>query len=109
MYNKDPMMTSSFVGTHKFLSPEVLTGDTQYRGEPVDVWACGVTLYNMITGKFPFEGKVIDGEDTLPSLYACISNEDFAPAPQIEGDCEKLLRGKSYTCICYIRYVHEGS
>lgn len=44
IYTNEPMLTSSFVGTHKFLSPEVIRGEGKYHGEKVDIWACGVTL-----------------------------------------------------------------
>lgn len=25
----------------------------------MDIWACGVTLYNIVSGEYPFEGEVI--------------------------------------------------
>lgn len=30
-----------------------------YSGSKVDIWASGVTLYNMVSNEYPFEGDVI--------------------------------------------------
>lgn len=45
----------SHVGTSFYLAPEVV-GKAGY-GPGVDVWACGVVLYIMLCGRFPFWGK----------------------------------------------------
>ena len=41
-------------GTAYYLAPEVI--DREKYGKPVDLWACGVVLYVMLAGKFPFYG-----------------------------------------------------
>ncbi|MCP9264622.1 hypothetical protein DINM_022740 [Dirofilaria immitis] len=47
-------------GTPKFQPPEIVSGTSEnYRGRKVDIWACGITLYNMVSGEYPFEGDVI--------------------------------------------------
>lgn len=43
-------------GSPCFASPELISGNP-YEGEPLDVWSCGVTLYNMIYGKLPFDDR----------------------------------------------------
>lgn len=45
----------SHVGTSYYLAPEVI-GRKGY-GPGVDVWACGIVLYVMLSGRFPFWGK----------------------------------------------------
>ena len=45
-------------GTLRYLSPEVLEG--RPAGEADDVWALCVVLYEMASGRYPFEGTGID-------------------------------------------------
>jgi calcium-dependent protein kinase len=40
-----------YVGTLTYLAPEVFTGDYD---EKVDIWACGIVLYVLITGHSPY-------------------------------------------------------
>ncbi|KAH9599746.1 Protein kinase domain [Trypanosoma melophagium] len=40
-------------GTMLFIAPELWRGDRSY-AKPVDMWALGVTLYILLTGKLPF-------------------------------------------------------
>lgn len=47
-------------GTPKFQPPEVVSGTNErFRGFPMDIWAAGVTLYNFVSGSYPFDGEVI--------------------------------------------------
>ena len=64
----------STFGTAKYMSPE------QYKGEKVDhltdIWSLGVLLYEMLTGKIPFEG---DFEAAV--MYSVLND---TPDPLIE-------------------------
>ena len=44
-------------GTPSYMAPE-LVAKKDYLGQPVDVWALGVLLYKMLTGYYPFNGKL---------------------------------------------------
>jgi len=45
---------SRVLGTVAYMSPEQLSGIADYRS---DIWSLGVMLYQMITGRFCFEGR----------------------------------------------------
>lgn len=50
------------IGTVDYLSPEVCQGDPP--NELSDIWAFGVLLFEMLSGKLPFEGKNLTAKIT---------------------------------------------
>jgi len=54
--------TGVLVGTVDYLSPEVCQGEPP--DERSDIWAFGVMLFEMLTGRLPFEGKSLTAKIT---------------------------------------------
>ena len=51
----DDSRTNSLVGTMHYMAPEIITGKGHSR--PADWWSVGILVYEMLTGKPPFDAK----------------------------------------------------
>ncbi|CAK7325296.1 unnamed protein product [Dovyalis caffra] len=56
----------SFVGTHEYLAPEIVSGEGH--GSAVDWWTLGIFIFEMFYGVTPFKG--MDHELTLANVVA---------------------------------------
>ncbi|HMO35075.1 MAG TPA: serine/threonine-protein kinase, partial [Gemmatales bacterium] len=70
---KSPQTQS--IGTVHYMAPEISTGNY---GKQVDIYAAGVMLYEMLTGKLPFDGETV-GEILMKHLT---SQPDLSPLPK---------------------------
>ncbi len=48
--------TGVLLGTLEYLAPEAALGQARQPDRRLDVWGLGVTLYELLTGRLPFEG-----------------------------------------------------
>lgn len=86
--NDDICHTSQ--GSPAFQPPEIASGCDSFHGFKVDVWSSGVTLYNITTGKYPFEG------DTIFKLFENISRGEFNIPLDVDDLLQELLEGENY-------------
>lgn len=94
----DPTRTRSLSGTPAYIAPEQLSLPEGVRDPRVDVYALGVTMYEALSGKRPFEGptrdrlfraileeepvRLIDREPTLPRELCTVVETAMARRPE---------------------------
>ncbi|KAE8690623.1 Serine/threonine-protein kinase SAPK6 [Hibiscus syriacus] len=92
-YSKSSLLHSrpkSTVGTPAYIAPEVLSR-REYDGKMADVWSCGVTLYVMLVGAYPFEDQE-DPKNFRKTISRIMSVQYKIPDyVHISQDCKYLL------------------
>ncbi|XP_009620689.1 serine/threonine-protein kinase SAPK1-like isoform X2 [Nicotiana tomentosiformis] len=80
----------STVGTPAYIAPEVLSRK-EYDGKTADVWSCGVTLYVMLVGAYPFEDPD-DPRNFRKTLTRILSVQYSIPYyVRVSKECKHLL------------------
>ena len=117
MFAKDDTITTS-QGTPAFQPPEVANGREQFSGFKIDVWSrfkslitgsddgvfffSGVTLYNFITGEYPFEG------DTIFKLFENIGKGEFTVPQAVSSKLSTRTMLMQYASIkSEMRFLHR--
>ncbi|XP_023761348.2 serine/threonine-protein kinase SRK2G [Lactuca sativa] len=92
-YSKSSLLHSrpkSTVGTPAYIAPEVLSR-REYDGKLADVWSCGVTLYVMLVGGYPFEDPA-DPKNFRKTISRIMSIQYKIPDyVHISQECKQLL------------------
>ncbi|CAH9128201.1 unnamed protein product [Cuscuta epithymum] len=92
-YSKSEVFHSqpkSTVGTPAYVSPEVLTRK-EYDGKLADIWSCGVTLYVMLIGAYPFEDPS-DPKNFRKTIARILGTQYSIPNNiHISVECQHLL------------------
>lgn len=87
VYHSQPKST---VGTPAYIAPEVLLRK-EYDGKIADVWSCGVTLYVMLVGAYPFEDPD-EPKDFRKMIQRILSVQYVIPENiNISPECRELI------------------
>nr|WJQ78207.1 serine/threonine-protein kinase [Macrobrachium nipponense] len=74
-------------GSPLFQPPEVAGGARIFPGFKVDVWSAGCTLFNLTSGKYPFEGE------NMYRLFENICEKPLVVPPELDPVLSSLLEG----------------
>lgn len=74
-------------GSPAFQPPEIANGLESFKGFKVDVWSSGVTLYNITTGLYPFEGE------NIYKLFENIGKGKYTIPDTVDSLLSSLLEG----------------
>lgn len=80
-------------GTMPYMSPEQVRGEVHRLDGRVDIWALGVVLYEMLSGRRPFGGEDVE------ELFDEILNRDPKPPRQIDDNIPIELERITLKCL----------
>ena len=81
----------SVIGTLQYLAPELIRGGAADASG--DIWALGVLLYEMVTGRVPFEA------DTLGDLCDRIGNAEYTPPARVNPTLPREVAAVVARCL----------
>ena len=73
-------------GTLNYLSPELIKGQMT---KELDEWSCGILMYYLLSGKFPFDGKT--EEEIFFNIQNQKLNLNIPELQNISDDCKDLI------------------
>lgn len=89
---KDMTAAGMMLGTPAYMAPE-LAKSSKLADPRTDVWAIGAMLFELLTGRLPFEG------DTVGAMFFAIMNVDAARLVDLRPDLPEALSNVIAKCM----------
>lgn len=88
-FYKENRRLKNIAGSYEFMAPEVLR--QEYDGQACDVWSCGITLLNMLTGAMPWDKA--RGDDERYRIFRSMNKHCYAPFNVLRRQTMLLIKG----------------
>ncbi len=85
--------TGDLLGTAHYMAPEQARGEAYLADTRTDIWSAGATLYELITGRRPFDGE------HLAAVRIAVIEREPAPPRQLRADCPRDLETIVLRCL----------
>ena len=97
--NKDiTQLTSQGAGTYWYLPPECFDDKSQINiSSKVDIWSCGIILYEMLFRKKPFGQNYSQDKILQEKVMFNARRVEFPPKPIISEECKDFIKN----CLAY--------
>jgi calcium-dependent protein kinase len=86
MFNRTKKNFNDIIGTLVYCSPEVLANNYN---ESCDIWSCGVLMYCLLSGYFPFRGE--DEEEVISKILSGKFEFDIENFNNISDEAKDLI------------------
>jgi serine/threonine-protein kinase SRK2 len=90
-FNCDYEMPKGSVGTPAYIPPEIIKSPQFYNGFKADIWSCGIVLYVMVYGCYPFEDRS-DPRNTSKMIRNIVNGKFVFPEDiNVSEECRDLI------------------